>query len=103
MVPEKIIGKVKVIMNKTQFIEAVAESGNLSKKDAANAVNAFINTVTAALKNGEKVQIVGFGTFETRKREEKACRNPRTGEMITAPAANRPVFKAGKGFKDALN
>ena len=95
-------------MNKAQFIDAVAAAGNLSKKDAAVAVNAVaVNAVTdaivAALKNGEKVQLVGFGNFEVKAREARECRNPKTGETVMAPASNRPVFTAGKAFKDALN
>ena len=90
-------------MNKTELIAAVASKCSISKKEAEAVVLATFDSITNALVSGEKVQIVGFGTFEIRKREEKACRNPRTGEMITAPAANRPVFTAGKGFKDALN
>ena len=90
-------------MNKAQFIDAVAAAGNLSKKDAAVAVNAVTDAIVAALKNGEKVQLVGFGNFEVKAREARECRNPRTGETVTAPASNRPVFVAGKALKDAVN
>ena len=90
-------------MNKAQFIDAVAAAGNLSKKDATVAVNAVTDAIVAALKNGEKVQIVGFGNFEVKAREARECRNPKTGETVMAPASNRPVFTAGKAFKDALN
>ena len=90
-------------MNKAQFIDAVAATGNLSKKDAAVAVNAVTDAIVAALKNGEKVQLVGFGNFEVKAREARECRNPKTGETVMAPASNRPVFTAGKAFKDALN
>ena len=90
-------------MNKTQFIDAVAAAGNLSKKDAAVAVNAVTDAIVEALKNGEKVQLMGFGNFEVKTREARECRNPRTGETVMAPEAKRPVFTAGKAFKDAVN
>lgn len=90
-------------MNKAQFIDAVAEAGNLSKKDAAVAVNAVTDAIIAALKNGEKIQLMGFGNFEVKTREARECRNPKTGETVMAEASKRPVFTAGKAFKDALN
>lgn len=90
-------------MNKTELINAVAEAANLSKKDAAAAVAAVTDTIATALKNGEKVQLIGFGTFEVKARAERACRNPKTGETVIAPAAKRPVFTAGKALKDSVN
>ena len=90
-------------MNKTQFINAVAEAGKLSKKDATAAVAAVLDVIEAELKKGEKIQLTGFGSFEVKEREARECRNPRTGEVVTAPAAKRPVFVAGKALKDAVN
>lgn len=90
-------------MNKTQFVNAVAEAGNISKKDAAAAVNAVLDVIEAELKKGEKIQLTGFGSFEVKAREARECRNPRTGEIVTAPASKRPVFVAGKALKDAVN
>ena len=89
-------------MNKTEFINAVAAKGEMDKKAAEKAVNAVIAATTDALKNGEKIQLVGFGTFEIRKRSEKQARNPRTGETMTVPASKVPAFKAGKALKDAV-
>lgn len=90
-------------MNKTEFIAAIAESAGLSKTDAGKAVAAFADVVTAELKKGEKVQLVGFGTFEVSQRAEREGRNPSSGETIKIPASNVPKFKAGKALKDALN
>ncbi len=90
-------------MNKTDLIAAVAQRSELSKKDAEKAMNAFISTVTETLKGGEKVQIVGFGVFESKHREARKGHNPMTGAEIDIPASNAPVFKAGKAFKDSLN
>lgn len=89
-------------MNKTELVAAVAEKAELSKKDADQAVNAVIEAVTEALKSGDKVQVVGFGTFEVRARAEKMGRNPRTGETQLIPASKLPAFKAGKALKDAV-
>jgi len=89
-------------MNKTQLIDAVAKESNLKKKDAEAAVNALLNTIETALREGEKVQIVGFGTFEVKTREAHQGRNPSTGESIMIPASKHPSFSAGKAFKDAL-
>lgn len=89
-------------MNKTELIAAVAKSADLSKKDAEAAVNATIAAVTKALKKGDKVQLVGFGTFEVRKRAAKQARNPQTGAVIKVPATKVPAFKAGKALKDAV-
>ena len=90
-------------MNKTQLIEAIADKSGLKKKEAEAALNAMTEAITEALKAGEKVQLVGFGNFEVKAREARECRNPKTGETVMAPASNRPVFTAGKAFKDALN
>ena len=89
-------------MNKTELIAAVAEKSALSKKDAEKAVAAVFGSIEDALKAGDKVQLIGFGTFEVRERAEKQGRNPRTGETMTFPAAKIPAFKAGKALKDAL-
>ena len=90
-------------MNKTELIAAVAEKSDLSKKDAEKAVNALVGTIEAALKSGEKVQIVGFGAFEAKCRPARKGHNPLTGAEIDIPASKAPSFKAGKALKDALN
>jgi len=90
-------------VNKTELIDAVAESADLSKIAAGKAVDALISNITEALKKGETVALVGFGTFLVRDRAERAGRNPRTGETITIPAAKNPAFKAGKALKEAVN
>ena len=89
-------------MNKSELVSAIAAPAGLSKKDAEKAVVAFMDEVTAALKKGDKVSLVGFGTFEVKQRAERIGRNPRTKEQITIPASKTPVFKAGKSFKDAM-
>ena len=89
-------------MNKTELIAAVAEKTDLSKKDADAAVSAVLVAITEALKAGDKIQLVGFGTFEVRNRAAKQGRNPRTGETMTVPASKVPAFKAGKALKDAV-
>ena len=89
-------------MNKTELIAAVAEKANVSKKESEAVVNATIDAITAALKQGEKVQLVGFGSFEVKSRAERAGRNPKTKAEITIPASKIPAFKAGKAFKDAI-
>lgn len=89
-------------MNKTELIAAVAEKANLSKKDADAAVAAVFGAVTDALAAGDKIQLVGFGTFEVRARAAKQARNPRTGETMTVPATKVPAFKAGKALKDVV-
>jgi len=88
-------------MNKTELIAAVAEKTGLSKKDADNAVNALLDTIISSVAKDEKVQIVGFGTFELRSRSERQGRDPRTNSPITIPASRVPAFKAGKAFKDS--
>lgn len=89
-------------MNKTELIAAVAEKEGLSKKDAEKAVKAVFGSIEDALKAGEKVQLIGFGTFEVRERAAKQGRNPRTGETITFAASKVPAFKAGKALKDLI-
>ena len=89
-------------MNKTELIAAVAESAGLSKKDTERVVNAALDTITAALCQGEKVQISGFGTFEVKDREARVGRNPHTKEAIEIPATKVPGFKASKTLKDTV-
>ena len=89
-------------MNKAELIAAAAEKAELSKKDTEAAVNAVVDLITAALKKGDKVQLVGFGSFETRKRAARVGRNPRTKETIKIAASKVPTFKAGKALKDAV-
>ncbi len=89
-------------MTKTELISAVAEKAGCTKKDAEKATNAVFEAIAEALKNGEKVQLVGFGSFEVRNREARIGRNPRTKEEIKIPASKLPVFKAGKGLKDTV-
>jgi len=89
-------------MNKAELIAAVAEKADLSKKDTEAAVNAVVDVITAALKKGDKVQLVGFGSFETRGRAARVGRNPKTKETIKIPASKVPAFKAGKALKDAV-
>ncbi len=90
-------------MTKTELIAEMAEKSNLSKKDLEKALKAFTETVTEVLAIGDKVQLVGFGTFEVRDRKAKTAKNPRTGEPIQVEAKKAPVFKAGKALKDAVN
>ena len=90
-------------MNKTELIAAVAEQAELSKKDAEKALKAFTDVIAAELVKGEKVQLVGFGTFEVSERAERKGVNPATGAEITIPASKAPKFKAGKALKDAIN
>lgn len=87
-------------MNKTNLIAKIAEKSDLNKKQAEAALNAFIDTITEALKEGEKVQMMGFGTFEIKERAARVGRNPATGEPTNIEAKRIPTFKAGKGFKD---
>ena len=90
-------------MNKNELVAAIAEKAEISKKDAEKALKAFTDTVVEELKNDGKVQLVGFGTFETTCREARSGRNPRTGENMDIPASRIPKFKAGKALKDAMN
>ena len=89
-------------MNKVELVASVAEKAGLSKKDAEKAVAAVLESVVGAVVKGDKVQLVGFGTFEVRARGARKGKNPRTGEEITIAASKQPVFKAGKAFKDAV-
>ena len=90
-------------MNKAELITSMAEKSQLTKKDAEAALKAFIDSVQEALESGDKVQLVGFGTFETRERAAREGRNPRTKETINIPASTVPVFKACKEFKERVN
>lgn len=90
-------------MNKTELVAVMAEKAEISKKDAEKALAAFTGAVTDALKNGDKVQLVGFGTFEAVERPARDGRNPRTGETMVIPASKAPKFKAGKALKDTVN
>ena len=90
-------------MNKTELVAAIAEKAELSKKDAEKALKAFTETVAEQLKNGDKIQLVGFGTFEVSERPAREGRNPRTGETMTIAATKTPKFKVGKALKDMLN
>ena len=90
-------------MNKTQLIASVAEMAEVTKKDAEKAVNAVFGSVQKALVEGEKVQLIGFGTFEVKSRSARVGRNPQTGKEIKIAASNVPAFKAGKGLKQAVN
>ena len=89
-------------MNKSELINAVAVSAEVSKKEAEAVITAALDAITAALKEGDKVQLVGFGSFEVKKRAERIGRNPKTKESIQIPASVVPVFKAGKALKDAV-
>ena len=90
-------------MNKTELITAIAESADISKKDSEKALKAFVDVVTEELKKGEKVQLVGFGTFEVSERAAREGRNPHTGEPMPIAASKAPKFKAGKALKDMMN
>ena len=90
-------------MNKTELVAAMAEQTNLSKKDAEAALKAFIDVVSEELKKGEKVQLVGFSTFEVSERAAREGRNPQTGETMEIKASKTPKFKAGKALKDMMN
>ena len=90
-------------MNKTELVAAMAEKAGLSKKDAEAALKAFTETVAEELKKGEKIQLVGFGTFEVSERAAREGRNPSTGATMTIAASKAPKFKAGKALKDAIN
>lgn len=90
-------------MNKAELVAAIAEKTELSKKDSEKVLKAFIDVVTEELTKGEKVQLVGFGTFEVSERPERTGRNPQTKQEITIPASKAPKFKAGKALKDVVN
>ena len=89
-------------MNKSELIAKIAEKSELTKKDAEKALNAFVESVTEGLIAGEKVVLVGFGSFETKKRAARKGKNPQTGAIIDIPAATVPAFKVGKALKDAV-
>ncbi|HET9145911.1 MAG TPA: HU family DNA-binding protein [Sphingomicrobium sp.] len=89
-------------MNRNDLVDAVAASTNMTKADAATAVDAVLDAITAALKNGNEVRLAGFGTFVVSQRAASEGRNPRTGEKIQIPASKLPKFRAGKGLKDAV-
>lgn len=90
-------------MNKTELVVSMADKAGISKKDAEKALTAFLDTVTAELKKGEKIQLVGFGTFEIRERAARTGINPQTKQQIKIAASKNPVFKAGKALKDAVS
>ncbi|MCI8836177.1 MAG: HU family DNA-binding protein [Ruminococcus sp.] len=90
-------------MNKTELVAAIAENAEISKKDAEKAMKALIDVITEELKKGEKVQLVGFGTFEVSSRAAREGRNPQTGKAMKIAACKAPKFKAGKALKDAVN
>ena len=90
-------------MNKTELVAAITEQAELSKKDSEKAIKAFVDVVTAELKKGEKIQLVGFGTFEVSERAAREGRNPQTGKTMKIAACKAPKFKAGKALKDAVN
>ncbi len=90
-------------MNKNDLVAAVADASGLSKADAGKAVDGVFNAITEALKKGDEVRLVGFGTFAVAERAASEGRNPRTGETIAIPASKQPKFKAGKGLKDSVN
>lgn len=90
-------------MNKSELVDAVSSESDLSKADAGRAVDAVIASITKALKSGQDVTLVGFGTFTVRTRGARTGRNPRTNEAINIPASKNPAFKAGKALKDAVN
>jgi DNA-binding protein HU-beta len=90
-------------MNKSDLIDAIAANSGLNKADAGRALDGFTSAITGALKSGDSVSMVGFGTFAVKRRAARAGRNPRTGETIQIKASNNPSFKAGKALKDAVN
>ncbi|HJC92487.1 HU family DNA-binding protein [Mediterraneibacter glycyrrhizinilyticus] len=97
------IKRRKLSMNKTELVAAVAEKAEISKKDSEKALKAFVDVVTEQLKAGDKVQLVGFGTFEVSERAAREGRNPQTGKTMKIAACKAPKFKAGKALKDAIN
>ena len=90
-------------MNKSEFVDAIADGAELTKADAGRALDAMVTAITKALKKGDTVTLVGFGTFSVRKRGARTGRDPRTGETIKIKASKNPAFKAGKALKDAVN
>ncbi|MDD3362481.1 MAG: HU family DNA-binding protein [Hespellia sp.] len=98
-----MIKRRNLSMNKTELVAAIAEKAELSKKDSEKALKAFVDVVTAQLKKDDKIQLVGFGTFEVSKRAAREGRNPQTGKTMKIAACKAPKFKAGKALKDAVN
>ena len=90
-------------MTKSDLIQAIAEKAGSTKKDAEHALTIVLDTITEELAKGEKISLIGFGTFEVRERKEKECINPRSKEKVIAPACKAPAFKAGKALKEAVN
>ena len=90
-------------MNKNELISSIASETGLTKTDAAKAVDAFVSSISSALKSGDEVRLVGFGTYAVSKRSATTCRNPRTGQSIKIPARNQPKFRAGKVLVDSVN
>ena len=90
-------------MNKGELVAALAAKTELTKRDSENALNAILDAIAEAMADGEKVQLIGFGTFEAKERPAREARNPRTGETVKIAACKAPVFKAGKALKDAVN
>ncbi len=98
-----LLEKEDNIMNKTELVAAIAEKAEITKKDAEKALAAVISSVSDAMAAGDKVQLVGFGTFEVRARDARTGKNPRTGEVIKIAASKVPAFKAGKALKEIVN
>ena len=90
-------------MNKTELVAMMAQKSNMTKKDTESALNALVESITETMKKGDKISLVGFGTFETRQRAERNGINPQTKKAIKIPATKAPAFKAGKALKDAVN
>ncbi len=90
-------------MNRTELVAAISEKAGLTKKDSEAALSAVLSSITEALKEGDKVQLVGFGTFETRERKARTGRNPRTNDILEISASKSPAFKPGKSLKDIVN
>lgn len=101
--PYKNIIQEEKSMKKQELVAAISQEAEISKKDADRALTAAINAITKALADGDKIQLVGFGTFEVRERAARTGKNPRTGEMIDIAASKVPAFKAGRALKDAVN
>ena len=97
------IHKEEIPMNKSELVAALAEKSEFSKKDAEKALNAFVDVISDSLAKGEKVQLIGFGTFDVKSRPARVARNPRTGAEIKIAASKAPAFKAGKALKDKVN
>lgn len=103
IIEKKRISRRNFVMNKAELVAAMADKTGLSKKDAEKALKAFTDVVAEELKKGEKIQLVGFGTFEVSERAARTGRNPQTGKEMNIPASKAPKFKAGKALKDMIN